>query len=209
MELKLIDIISSKELSKKTIPALFSIKEIRLDIIKDVMQWQRNKARAGTHKVKTISEIRGTTAKPYRQKGTGNARQGSRRATQFRGGATVFGPTPRTHNTNLPKKVRRLGLINSIAFHVKNNSVDLISEPKLTKPETKKISHINGDAKSKILFIVSSDTDQNFLKSINNLKNINFLKAEGANVYDIMNHDKLYITEAAITKLEERVSNAE
>jgi large subunit ribosomal protein L4 len=208
MELKLIDIISNTEVSKKSAPKFMVLKEIRFDIIKSVIIWQQNKARAGTHKVKTISEISGTTAKPYRQKGTGNARQGSRRATQFRGGATVFGPVPRTHNTKLPKKIKRLGLINSLAYHVKNKSLDLINDPKFDKPDTKKINHITDNNKSKILFIVTSETDQNFVKSIKNLKNINFLKAEGANVYDIMNHDKLYITESAINKLEERVSNA-
>ncbi len=208
MELKLIDVIANKELSRKSAPKLFCLKDIRLDIIKDVIHWQRNLSRAGTHKVKTISEIRGTTAKPFRQKGTGNARQGSKRVTQFRGGATVFGPVPRTHNTKLPKKIRKLGLVNSIAFHVKNKTIDLINEPKLNKAETKKLAHIIDDCKKKILFIVSSETDNNFLKSIRNLKNINFLKAEGANVYDIMNHDKLYVTETAIKKIEERINNA-
>ena len=92
--------------------------------------------------MKTISEISGTTAKPYRQKGTGSARQGSRRATQFRGGSTVFGPVVRSHATKLPKKVRRLGLLNSVAYHINNGSLECIAEPKLKKPSTRSCSKI-------------------------------------------------------------------
>ena len=131
MELKIIDFANNKELETRKLSSLFNIKEIRLDLIKKVILWQQNKARSGNHKVKVISEIRGTTAKPFRQKGTGNARQGSRRSVHMRGGSTIFGPVVRAHNTKLPKKVRRLGLINSIAFHVNNKSVSLIKEPEI------------------------------------------------------------------------------
>jgi len=208
MEVKLIDILTQKEVSKKKVASLFDLKDIRLDIIKSVILWQQNKARSGNHKTKTISEIRGTTAKPFRQKGTGNARQGSRRSAQFRGGATIFGPVVRSHDTKLPKKVRRLGLINSIAYHVKNGSIELISEPKMAKASTKQVAKALNDNKGKALFIYTADTDKNFVNSVANLKDTNCLNSDGANVYDIMNHDKVYVTEAAFDKIEKRLADA-
>lgn len=207
MELKLIDILTQKEVSKRKISDIFVIKDIRFDIIKSVILWQQNKARCGNHKTKTISEISGTTAKPFKQKGTGNARQGSRRSAQFRGGATIFGPVVRTHNTDLPKKVRKLGLLNSIAYHVNAGSIEIISEPKMAKPSTKKLAESINIKEAKTLIIYSSETEKNFLQSVSNLKNTNILNSDGANVYDIMNHDKLYISEAAMNKLENRLVN--
>jgi len=208
MEIKLIDIFTQKEVSKKKIASLFEIKEIRLDIIRSVILWQQNRARSGNHKTKTISEISGTTAKPFKQKGTGNARQGSKRAAQHRGGSTIFGPVVRSHDTKLPKKVRRLGLINSIAYHVKNGSIELISEPKIAKPSTKKVVEALKDLTKKNLFICTSETDENFLNSVVNVKNANILNSDGANVYDIMNNDKIYITESAMDKIEKRLTDA-
>jgi large subunit ribosomal protein L4 len=207
MELKLIDILTQKEVSKVKISDIFAIKDIRLDIIKSVILWQQNKARSGNHKTKTISEISGTTAKPHKQKGTGNARQGSRRSAQFRGGATIFGPVVRTHNTDLPKKVRKLGLINSIAYHINLGSLELISDPKISKPSTKDFAKTIATDKNKTLIIYSDKTEEGFLKSVSNLKNTNILNSDGANVYDIMNHDKLYISETAMNKLENRLAN--
>ncbi|MFZ8865266.1 MAG: 50S ribosomal protein L4 [Rickettsiales bacterium] len=207
MELKLIDILTQKEVSKRKISDIFVIKDIRFDIIKSVILWQQNKARCGNHKTKTISEISGTTAKPFKQKGTGNARQGSRRSAQFRGGATIFGPVVRTHNTDLPKKVRKLGLLNSIAYHVNAGSIEIISEPKMAKPSTKKLAESINIKEAKTLIIYSSETEKNFLQSVSNLKNTNILNSDGANVYDIMNHDKLYISETAMNKLENRLVN--
>lgn len=207
MELKLIDILTQKEVSKRRISDIFVIKDIRFDIIKSVILWQQNKARCGNHKTKTISEISGTTAKPFKQKGTGNARQGSRRSAQFRGGATIFGPVVRTHNTDLPKKVRKLGLLNSIAYHVNAGSIEIISEPKMAKPSTKKLAKSININEAKTLIIYSAETEKNFLQSVSNLKNTNILNSDGANVYDIMNHDKLYILETAMNKLENRLVN--
>ena len=207
MELKLIDILTQKELSTKKVSNVFSLKEIRLDIIKSVILWQQNKARCGNHKTKTISEISGTTAKPYKQKGTGSARQGSRRSAQFRGGATIFGPVVRTHNTKLPKKIKKLGLINSLAYHIKEGSLDIIAEPKLNKPSTKDLAKILNTENNKTLIIYSSETEKNFLQSVSNLKNTNILNSDGANVYDIMKHDKLYISETAFSKLENRLAD--
>ena len=206
MKAKLIDLQTNKEIEGGiSLSKLFDVKEIRFDLIKKVITWQLNKARAGTHKVKTISEIRGTTAKPFKQKGTGNARQGSKRATQFRGGATVFGPVVRDHSTKLPKKVRKLGFLNSVAHHIKNENIIVVKESKLKDSSTKTFqSTFNSDEKS--LVIYSSETDVNILQSIRNLKNVNILNSNGANVYDIMNNNKIFIMESALELIENRVA---
>jgi large subunit ribosomal protein L4 len=205
MKIKLVDLVKNQELEKTDIKPLFNIKEIRVDLIKRVIKWQLDKARSGNHKVKTISEIRGTTAKPFKQKGTGNARQGSKRATQFRGGATVFGPVVRDHTTKLQKKIKKMGLINSIAHHVKNESLTIAQEPKLDKVSTKVLKKVFND-NEKSLVVYSKDTDQNFLNSIKNLKNVNILSSDGLNVYDIMNNDKVLFTTKALAAIEERLA---
>jgi large subunit ribosomal protein L4 len=206
MEAKIIDLFTNSEKSKKKIDKALCQSEIRNDIIKKVVLWQLNKARSGNHKVKTISEISGTTAKPFAQKGTGNARQGSKRSTQQRGGQTVFGPQVRSHATKLQKKVRKLGLANSISYHFKNKSIQLIEEPKMKAPSAKELSKVLGNGKEKILIICSAEVDNNFLLSVSNLKNVKFLKSVGANVYDIINHKKIFVTDVAIDNILQRVS---
>lgn len=207
MEVKIIDIFTRKEVASKKISKSLFDSEVRKDIIKDVIIWQLNKARSGNHKVKTISEISGTTAKPFRQKGTGNARQGSKRSAHHRGGSTTFGPVVRSHATKLAKKIRKLGLLSSLSYHYKNKSIEIVQEPKITKVSTKKLSSAIDYQNSKTLFIYSEKTDKNFLLSINNIKNTNHLHINGANVYDIMNHNKIYVTDSALDVIEKRLVN--
>ena len=207
MKVKIIDIFTNKEVSSKEVSSLLSSSEVRKDIIKQVVCWQLNKARSGNHKVKTISEIRGTTAKPFKQKGTGNARQGSKRSVQFRGGATAFGPVVRTHNTKLPKKVRKLGLISSLSYHFQNKSITIIAEPKLDKISTSSLNSVINNKDKKSLFIYSEKTDKNFLLSLRNIKNSNYLHSNGANVYDIINHDQIYLVDSALDVIEKRLVN--
>lgn len=207
MKVKIIDIFTNKEVADKEVSSLISSSEVRKDIIKQVIYWQLNKSRSGNHKVKTISEIRGTTAKPFKQKGTGNARQGSKRSVQFRGGATAFGPVVRTHNTKLPKKVRRLGLISSLSYHFQNKSITIIQDPKFDKVSTKNLHGVVSNKDQKSLFIYCENTDKNFLLSLRNIKNSNALHSNGANVYDIINHDKIYVVDSALDLIEKRLLN--
>jgi large subunit ribosomal protein L4 len=207
MEVSVIDILTNNEVAKKSINDVLHKTEIRKDIIKKVILWQLNKARSGNHKVKTISEISGTTAKPFKQKGTGNARQGSKRSTQQRGGQTVFGPVVRSHATKLPKKVRKLGLASSISYHFKNKSIAVFQEPKMKTPNLKKLLKLDGVGKTKVLFITSEEVDSNFILSVRNIKNVKFLKSAGANVYDIVNHNKIYISDIAVDNIIKRLSN--
>ncbi len=205
MQVKYIDLLENKELGDKKLAEVFNIKEIRFDLIKRVIFWQRNKARSGNHKVKTISEISGTTAKPFKQKGTGNARQGSKRSAHMRGGSTAFGPVVRDHSTKLQKKVRRLGLISSISYHIQNKTLEIIKEPKLEKAVTKEVARIF-NKKQKTLVIYSSETDDNFLLSSKNVKDVNLLHSDGANVYDIMNNERVLVTEKALELIEKRLA---
>jgi large subunit ribosomal protein L4 len=180
----------------------------RIDIMARVVQWQLAKRRAGTHKTKGLSEVQGTTRKPYRQKGTGNARQGSLRAPQFRKGGIVHGPVVRSHEYSLNKKVRRMGLISALSQKQAEGKLvilDTAAGNNITK--TKELAH-----KLKVLgwssvLIVDRAVDDGFLRVSRNLRGIDILPTIGANVYDILHHDVLAITAAGVEGLKQRLGN--
>lgn len=183
--------------------AVFAV-TVRKDILARVVQWQRDKKRAGTHKTKGISEISGTTKKPWKQKGTGSARAGSLRAPQFRGGATIFGPVVRSHATSLPKKVRALGLkcaLSDKAASGKLHIVDALGDTAKTKALGQSFEKL-GLAKTLIIDAAPSEA---FVKAARNLKGVNVLPVVGANVYDILRHRDLVITKEAVKQLEARL----
>ncbi|NPD66970.1 50S ribosomal protein L4 [Lichenicola cladoniae] len=177
----------------------------RSDIMARVVQWQLAKRRAGTHKVKGMGEVSGTTRKPYKQKGTGNARQGSLRAPQFRTGGAVHGPVVRSHAFSLPKKVRRLGLISALSQKHADGKLIVLDVANGTA-KTAELA-----AKLKVLgwtsaLIVDGIVDEAFLRSARNLPKIDVLPSVGANVYDILNHEVLAITRAGLEGLKERLA---
>lgn len=185
--------------------AIFGL-PMRADILARCVQWQRDKARAGTHKTKTISDIQGTTKKPFRQKGTGAARQGSLRSPQMRGGATIFGPVVRDHGYSLPKKVRKLALKTVLSAKLAEGSLHILDEAKLGKMKTKAlVSSFKKIGLDKALIIDGAVLDEAFAKAARNIKNIDVLPAQGANVYDILRHKQLVLTKAAVKQLEERL----
>lgn len=180
--------------------------EIRKDILHRVVEWQRSKRRAGTHKTKGISEISGTTKKPYKQKGTGSARHGSLRSAQFRGGAVIFGPVVRSHEYDLTKKFKRLGLKTALSCKLKEGKLMILDSAKLNDPKTSSLlDHIKQIGIESALIIDGDNVDQNFLKAAANLKHINILPQIGANVYDILHHQNLILTCEAVRALEERL----
>jgi large subunit ribosomal protein L4 len=187
------------------IESIFNL-PIRLDILHRVVEWQRAKSRAGTHKTKTISEISGTTKKPFKQKGTGNARQGSLRSPQFRGGAVIFGPVVRSHEYSLNKKFRKLGLKTALSEKFASNKLFIIENAQLPEAKTALLSQklANMGLKS-ALFIDGAEVDMGFLRAVKNLKNIDVLPTMGANTYDIIRHEHLVLTRQAVEKLEERL----
>ncbi len=177
----------------------------RADIMARVVQWQLAKRRAGTHKVKGMGEVSGTTRKPYKQKGTGNARQGSLRAPQFRTGGAVHGPVVRSHGFDLPKKVRRLGLISALSQKLADGKLVVLEEA------TGLVRTAELAAKLKVLgwtsaLIVDGTVDEGFLRAARNIPKIDVLPSVGANVYDILNHEVLAITRAGVEGLKERLA---
>jgi large subunit ribosomal protein L4 len=179
---------------------------IRKDILARAVNWQLNKRRAGTHKTKGISDIRGTTKKPYRQKGTGHARQGSLRSPQFRGGARIFGPVVRSHATDLPKKVRKLALKTALSSKQADGRLIVIDEAKIktakTKDLVKKLTKLGWTS---ALIIGGPTVDVEFLRAAVNIPNLDVLPQQGANVYDILRRDTLVLTKDAVQHLEARL----
>jgi large subunit ribosomal protein L4 len=177
----------------------------RADIMARVVHWQLAKRRSGNHKVKGMGEVSGTTKKPYKQKGTGNARQGSLRSPQFRTGGAVHGPVVRDHGYDLPKKVRRLGLISALSQkHAEGKLVVL--DAAASGPKTKDLA-----ARMKVLgwdsvLIIDHAVQADFLKASANIHKVDVLPTVGANVYDILRHDVLAVTTAAIDGLKERLA---
>lgn len=181
--------------------------EVRADIMHRVVQWQLAKRRAGTHKAKVISEVSGTTKKPFAQKGGGRARQGSLRSPQFRGGGIIFGPVVRSHAVDMPKAIRRLGLISALSSKAKGSKLVVIDEAKVASGKTKELaSRLKLLGLSSALIIDGADLDQGFARAARNIQGIDVLPTKGANVYDILRRDTLVLTKAAVASLQERLS---
>ena len=180
---------------------------MRKDILQRVVEWQRAKRQAGTHKTKEIGDISGTTKKPFKQKGTGNARQGSLRSPQVRKGATIFGPVVRSHAYDLPKKIRALGLKTALSAKAAQGNLIIVKDAALASPKTSDITKkLNGLSLKSALVIDGEVVNDNFAKAIRNVKFIDVLPTMGLNVYDVLRHEKLVLTEAAVKKIEERLS---
>jgi len=179
----------------------------RADIMARVVHWQLAKRRAGTHKAKGMAEVSGTTKKPYRQKGTGNARQGSLRSPQFRKGGVVHGPVVRDHGYSLNKKVRRLGLISALSQKAAEGKLVVLENAALGADA--KTSAVAAKVKAlgwKSVLVVDAAADENFARCIRNLPKVQVLPTIGANVYDILNHEVLAVTRAGVEALKERLA---
>ena len=178
---------------------------VRRDILARVVNWQLSKRRAGTHKTKGVSDISGTTKKPYRQKGTGRARQGSLRSPQFRGGAVIFGPVVRSHEFGLQKKVRRLGLKTALSAKQAEGKLVVIDEARLDDAKTKALrSRFEALGWGSVL-IIDGAVNESFARAARNLPKVDVLPEQGANVYDILRRDTLVLTRAAVQQLEARL----
>lgn len=179
---------------------------VRADILARMVNYQLAKRRAGTHKTKGISDIAGTTKKPYKQKGTGRARQGSLRSPQFRGGATIFGPVVRSHAHDLTKKVRKLALKTALASKQADGKLVVLDEAKVDSHKTKALAALlKGLGLDSALIIDGANLDQNFVRAAGNLPAIDVLPEQGANVYDILRRDTLVLTRNAVEQLEARL----
>jgi large subunit ribosomal protein L4 len=180
--------------------------EVRGDILQRVVRWQLAKRQAGTHKAKVISDVSGTTKKPFKQKGTGGARQGSMRAPQMRGGGVIFGPVVRSHAHSLPKKIRLLGLKSALSSKAKDGKLIILENVESKKGKTKDLAKsFKKLGWTSVLIIDGAAVDESFALAARNVKGIDVLPTQGANVYDILRRDTLVLTKAAVEKLEERL----
>jgi large subunit ribosomal protein L4 len=185
--------------------AIFGV-EVRRDLLARAVNWQLARRRAGTHKVKVRSEIRGTTSKMYRQKGTGRARHGSRKAPIFRGGGIAFGPVVRDHAIDLPKKVRKLALKSALASKQADGKLVILERAELPEPKTKELARrLDALGWSSVLVIDGETVNEGFARAARNIPAVDVLPQIGANVYDILRRDTLVLTRDAVQALEARL----
>ena len=185
--------------------AIFGL-EPRKDILHRVVRYQLAKRQAGTHKVKTRSEVSYSTKKIYRQKGTGGARHGARSAPIFRGGGVYKGPTPRSHAHDLTKKFRKLGLRHALSAKLVAGELVILDNANLKSAKTKDLAKTVKDLGWKrALIIDGAQVDENFLLASSNIEGLNILPSQGANVYDILRSDTLVLTKAGAEALEARL----
>ena len=206
MQLDIINFDGKKVGSVELTDSVFGL-EPRADILHRVVTWQRAKQRAGTHAVKSVSDVAGSGKKAFKQKKTGNARQGERYNVHMRGGGVVHGPVVRDHSIDLPKKIRSLGLKMALSSKAQDGSLVIIDSEKLASAKT------NAFAKqlkkldiASALFVGATELDENFKKSAANIANIDVLPTIGLNVLDILKHEKLVLTADAVKAVEARLA---
>ncbi|MFO6465451.1 50S ribosomal protein L4 [uncultured Jannaschia sp.] len=206
MKLDVIKMDGSKAGSVELSDEVFG-QEPRRDILYRVVRWQRNKAQAGTHKVKTRSEVSYSTKKIVRQKGSGGARHGSRKAPIFRKGGVYKGPTPRSHGHELTKKVRRMGLLHALSSKAAAGKLVILDAANLEGGKTSALARQVKDLGWKrALIIDGADVNEDFAQAARNLGNVDVLPSMGANVYDILKRDTLVLTKAGVEALEARLA---
>lgn len=180
--------------------------EPRVDLIQRVIVWQLAKRRSGQHKVLTRAEVNRTKRKLYKQKGTGQARHGARSAPLFVGGAKAMGPVVHSHEFDLPKKVRSLGVRHALSSKAKSGSIVVLDEAKSKAIKTGDLAKQFGKLGLENVLVVDGTFDKNFELSARNLNHVALLPASGLNVYDIVRRDKLVLTKAALSAIEERLA---
>ena len=204
MELKIMSLDGKAAGSIDLPDAIFGL-EPRPDILHRCVRWQLAKRQAGTHDVKNRAEIQRTGKKMYKQKGTGGARHGSARANLFRGGGRSFGPTPRSHATDLPKKVRALALRHALSAKARDGGIIVVDAVAAKDPKTKALrEQLEKLGIHSALFVDGAEIDSNFRLAARNIPDIDVLPVQGVNVYDILRRSKLVLTKAAVEALEAR-----
>ena len=204
MKLDVIKLDGSAAGSVDVTEAIFDL-EPRADILHRVVRWQRNRAQAGTHKVKTRSEVSYSTKKIYRQKGTGGARHGSRKAPIFRKGGIYKGPTPRSHGHDLPKKVRALGLKLALSAKAKAGHLVIIEDAASDGKTATLAKQVANLGWKRALVIDGAAVNETFAQAARNIDGLDVLPSMGANVYDILKRDTLVLTKAGVEALEARL----
>lgn len=185
--------------------AIFGV-DVRTDIIHRMVNFQLAKRRSGTHAVKEIGEVSGTGKKPFKQKGTGGARQGSLRSPHMRGGAVIFGPQVRSHATDLPKKIKALAMKSALSAKAKSGKLIVLEAAVAADHKTKPMAEsFKSLGLNSALVVCGKEVDANFARATNNLPRIDVLPSQGANVYDILRRDVLVLTKDAVNDLTARL----
>lgn len=204
MELEVTKLDGKKSGKVSLSDAIFGL-EARPDILHRMVRYQLAKRRAGTHDVKNRSEISATTKKMYKQKGTGSARHSTKKAPQFRGGGRAFGPTPRDHGFNLPKKVRALALRHALSSKQSAAQIVVVDDLAVKEAKTSALrGQLKGLGLENALFVSGAEVDNNFKLAAQNVPHIDVLPVQGINVYDILRREKLVLSKSAVEALEER-----
>ena len=189
---------------------IFGIEDIRGDILQRVVTWQLAKRRAGTHKIQVRNEVSRTGKKMYKQKGTGGARHGSRRAAQFVGGAKAHGPVVRSHAFDLPKKLRALALKHALSSKAKAGTLVVLDSATLAEPKTAALrGQFAGIGLTNALIIAGAEVDNNFALAARNIPNVDVLPSAGLNVYDVLRRNTLVLTKDAVDAIRARFAEKE
>ena len=204
MKLKVIKMSGASAGSVELVEDIFGL-DPRIDILHRVVRWQRNKAQAGTHKVKTRSETSYSRKKIYRQKGTGGARHGDRNAPIFRKGGIYKGPTPRSHAHDLPKKVRTLGLKHALSAKAKEGALVILDKATASGKTGELAKQVKELGWKRALVIDGAEVNGDFAQAARNIEGLDILPTIGANVYDILKRDTLVLTKAGVEALEARL----
>jgi len=209
MKLDVINLDGGKAGSVDLDDAIFGIADIRGDILQRVVTWQLAKRRSGNHKIQVRNEVSRTGKKMYKQKGTGGARHGSRRAAQFVGGAKAHGPVVRSHAFDLPKKFRALALRHALSSKAKAGSLVVLDAAVTSDPKTAALrSQFEALGLKNVLIIAGAEVDNNFKLAARNIPNVDVLPNAGLNVYDVLRRHTLVLTKDAITAINARFEEA-
>ncbi|MFZ0268458.1 50S ribosomal protein L4 [Caulobacter sp.] len=210
MKLDVIKLDGGKAGSVDLDDAIFGIADIRGDILQRVVTWQLAKRRSGNHKIQVRNEVSRTGKKMYKQKGTGSARHGSRRAAQFVGGAKAHGPVVRSHAFDLPKKIRAMALRHALSSKAKAGSIIVLDNAVLTDPKTAALrANFDKIGLKNALVIAGPEVDGNFKLAARNIPNIDVLPNAGLNVYDVLRRHTLVLTKDAVEAISARFAEKE
>jgi large subunit ribosomal protein L4 len=210
MKLDVVTLDAGKAGSIELSDEIFGIAEIRGDILQRVVTWQLAKRRSGNHKIQVRNEVSRTGKKMYKQKGTGGARHGSRRAAQFVGGAKAHGPVVRSHAIDLPKKVRALGLRHALSSKAKDGALVVLDAAKLDAPKTAALrARFDKLGLTNALIITGVEVDGAFKLAARNIPNVDVLPTVGLNVYDVLRREKLVLTRDAVEAIQARLAEKE
>jgi large subunit ribosomal protein L4 len=205
MKCQIVDISNKKVKEIELDKTVFGL-EVRSDILSRAVNWQLSKRQSGNHKTKQRSEVKGSTIKPFKQKGTGRARQGDKKAPQMRGGGVAFGPVVRSHAHKLTKKVRRLALCTALSSKYASGNLVILDEAKTASVKTSELAkRINVLGWKSALIIDGDSLDENFFKAAQNIRGLDVMPQQGANVYDILRKDTLVLTIDAVEALAGRL----